>query len=165
MTRLLPWRIRPAQGPCVTGPTPLAAAIVRSRPRVRARYGLGERFILHVGSISRKKNLLTLLRAFERLAERGYPGQLVLVGRQYGKGYDRPRSHGSPIGNARKCHFCLHRVAVGMLPACVTTCIGRATIFGDRNDAESLVFEMIGSARAFQLKAELGTQPAVYYLA
>jgi len=56
--------------------------------RVRAQYGLGERFILHVGSISRKKNLLTLLRAFERLAARGYPGQLVLVGRQYGKGYD-----------------------------------------------------------------------------
>jgi molybdopterin-containing oxidoreductase family iron-sulfur binding subunit len=52
-----------------------------------------------------------------------------------------------------------------MLPACVTTCIGRATIFGNRNDPESLVFQMIGSARAYQLKVELGTQPAVYYLA
>jgi molybdopterin-containing oxidoreductase family iron-sulfur binding subunit len=52
-----------------------------------------------------------------------------------------------------------------MLPACVTTCIGRATIFGNRNDPESLVFQMIGSARVYQLKAELGTQPAVYYLA
>jgi molybdopterin-containing oxidoreductase family iron-sulfur binding subunit len=83
---------------------------------------------------------------------------------EYGKKWPQ-RGKGSPIGNARKCHFCLHRLAVGMLPACVTTCIGRATIFGNRNDPESLVFQMIGSARAFQLKAELGTKPAVYYLA
>ena len=83
---------------------------------------------------------------------------------EYGKKWPK-RGKGSPIGNARKCHFCLHRLAVGMLPACVTTCIGRATIFGNRNDPESLVFQMIGSARAYQLKAELGTQPAVYYLA
>ena len=53
---------------------------------------------------------------------------------------------------------------VGMLPACVTTCIGRATIFGDRTDPQSLVFEMIGSPRVFRLKEELGTQPSVYYL-
>ena len=55
------------------------------------------------------------------------------------------RGKGSPIGNARKCHFCLHRLAVGMLPACVTTCVGRATIFGDRTDPQSLVYEQIGS--------------------
>ena len=71
---------------------------------------------------------------------------------------------GSPVGNARKCHFCLHRLAVGMLPACVTTCVGRATIFGDRTDPESLVYEQIGSPRVFRLKEELGTQPSVYYL-
>jgi len=57
--------------------------------RARRAYGTGPRFILHVGSLSRKKNLTTLLRAFEELCERGYEGKLVLVGRQYGKGYDR----------------------------------------------------------------------------
>jgi Fe-S-cluster-containing dehydrogenase component len=82
---------------------------------------------------------------------------------EYGEEWPE-RGHGSPVGNARKCHFCLHRLAVGMLPACVTTCVGRATIFGDRNDTESLVFEMIGSPRVMRLKEELGTQPAVYYL-
>ena len=56
--------------------------------RVRETYDTGERFILHVGSISRKKNLLSLLKAFERLCERGYEGKLVLVGRTYGKGQD-----------------------------------------------------------------------------
>lgn len=70
------------------------------------------------------------------------------------------RNGGSPVGNARKCHFCLHRLKVGMLPACTTSCIGRATIFGDRTDSHSLVYEMIGSPRVFRLKEELGTLPA-----
>ena len=65
----------------------------------------------------------------------------------------------SPKGNARKCHFCLHRVENGMLPMCVTTCIGRATFFGNLNDPEALV-----TAMAARPKEELGTAPKVYYL-
>lgn len=83
---------------------------------------------------------------------------------EYGKEYDRPKSHGSPIGNARKCHFCLHRLHEGLLPACVTTCIGRATLFGDANDPDSLVAEMISKPNVMVLKEELGTKPRVYYL-
>jgi Fe-S-cluster-containing dehydrogenase component len=101
----------------------------------------------------------------------------LLVGRQAAaNGYEAPapveygrvwstRGRGSPVGNARKCHFCLHRIKVGMLPACVTSCIGRATIFGNRLDEESLLFEKLSSPRIFRLKEELGTQPAVSYLA
>jgi len=70
----------------------------------------------------------------------------------------------SPIGNARKCHFCLHRVAVGQLPACVSTCIGRATLFGDANDPHSLVSELVALPNVSRLKEELGTEPRVYYL-
>ncbi|HEY4687728.1 MAG TPA: 4Fe-4S dicluster domain-containing protein [Anaerolineae bacterium] len=82
---------------------------------------------------------------------------------EYSRAWDR---HGedSPIGNVRKCHFCLHRLNAGMLPACVTTCIGRATYFGDSNDPESLVSELIGSPSVMRLKEELGTEPRVYYL-
>lgn len=69
----------------------------------------------------------------------------------------------SPVGNARKCHFCIHRLEVGMLPACVTTCIGYATYFGDRNDPESLVSELIAKPNVMRLKEELGTKPKVYY--
>ncbi len=83
---------------------------------------------------------------------------------EYGKARARKDSHSSPIGNARKCHFCLHRLSVGELPACVTTCIGRATLFGDANDPDSLVAEMIARPNVMRLKEELGTQPRVYYL-
>ena len=82
---------------------------------------------------------------------------------EYGKKWPRERET-SPIGNTRKCQFCLHRLNVGMLPACVTTCIGRATYFGDANDPESLVSELISRPNVMRLKEELGTEPRVYYL-
>ena len=82
---------------------------------------------------------------------------------EYGREWTRDDS-GSPVGNARKCQFCIHRLNVGMLPACVTTCIGSATFFGDKNDPDSLVSELISSPRVIRLKEELGTNPKVYYL-
>lgn len=76
-----------------------------------------------------------------------------------------PRKKGkSPIGNARKCHFCIHRIERGMLPSCVTTCIGQATYFGDMNNPGALVSKLIGQSNVIQLKKELGTNPKVYYL-
>jgi len=70
----------------------------------------------------------------------------------------------SPVGNVRKCHFCLHRLEEGQLPACVTTCIGMANYFGDLNDPESLVSEMASKPNGVVLKEELGTKPKVTYL-
>jgi len=40
---------------------------------------------------------------------------------EYGKKWPRKKGD-SPIGNARKCTFCEHRLADGLLPQCVTTC-------------------------------------------
>lgn len=82
---------------------------------------------------------------------------------EYGQSW--PRAEGqSPIGNVRKCQFCLHRINAGMLPACTTTCIGLATYFGDANDPDSLVSELAANPNVMRLKAELGTEPKVYYL-
>lgn len=82
--------------------------------------------------------------------------------------YGKARVHQpgqSPVGNVRKCHFCLHRLEAGELPACTTTCVGRATYFGDANNPDSLVAELIASPNVMRLREELGTQPKVYYLA
>jgi len=84
--------------------------------------------------------------------------------------YGIPRSRSiddencSPKGNARKCTFCLHKISNGMLPACVTTCLGGATYFGDYNDKDALVSELVISDRMMRLKEELGTKPNVFYL-
>ncbi|HSR36887.1 MAG TPA: 4Fe-4S dicluster domain-containing protein, partial [Desulfurivibrionaceae bacterium] len=77
-----------------------------------------------------------------------------------------PRSgKNQPIGNARKCHFCVHRLANGMLPVCITTCIGRAGYFGDENDPKSLIAQVKKANKVQVLKAGKGTAPRVYYVA
>lgn len=86
-----------------------------------------------------------------------------LPNHEYHKKFSRAK-HGSPMGNARKCHFCLHRLEEGMLPMCATTCIGRATYFGDAADPESLVSELIAKHRCQTLLPEKGTHPRVYYI-
>ena len=70
----------------------------------------------------------------------------------------------SPIGNARKCNFCIQRLHEGLLPACINDCIGRSRYFGDLNDPDSLVSELLRERYTFRLKEELGTSPKVFYL-
>lgn len=49
---------------------------------VRERYGIGERFILYFGGFDVRKNVLRLVRAYERIRQRfDAPYQLVLAGR------------------------------------------------------------------------------------
>jgi molybdopterin-containing oxidoreductase family iron-sulfur binding subunit len=70
-----------------------------------------------------------------------------------------------PIGKARKCHFCVHRLAAGQLPACVATCLGRATYFGDESDPQSLVAQVKKAGKVQLLNPGAGTAPRVYYVA
>lgn len=70
----------------VTIPPPLGHAfrpVARDAAvaRVRARFGLDEPFVLHVGTIEPRKNHVTLIAAFERMRRAGFHGRLVLVGR------------------------------------------------------------------------------------
>jgi molybdopterin-containing oxidoreductase family iron-sulfur binding subunit len=82
---------------------------------------------------------------------------------EYAKHWQR-EGHQSPVGNARKCHFCLHRLERGQLPTCTTTCIGRATYFGDANDPDSLVSELIARHDVQTLLPHHGTRPRVFYI-
>ncbi len=78
----------------------------------------------------------------------------------------------SPVGNVRKCTFCMHLQdedgrydeAAGRWPACAKTCSGHAIHFGDFNDPNSDVSRLLRERRAMRLKEELGTEPNVYYL-
>jgi molybdopterin-containing oxidoreductase family iron-sulfur binding subunit len=88
-------------------------------------------------------------------------------------GQFRRREHEkSPVGNVRKCTFCVHLQdkdgkydkASGRWPACAKTCPGHAIHFGDFNDSESDVSRLLGERQAIRLKEELGTNPNVYYL-
>lgn len=65
---------------------------------------------------------------------------------------------------AEKCTFCFHRTQAGLLPACVTTCVGGARVFGDLNDPNSLVSRLIANNPVQVLKPEMNTKPTVYYI-
>lgn len=65
---------------------------------------------------------------------------------------------------ADKCTFCAHRVEVGLLPACVESCVGGARIFGDLHDPSSTVSRLLAQHESKVLKPEMRTKPHVFYL-
>lgn len=65
---------------------------------------------------------------------------------------------------ADKCTFCVHRVDAGLEPACVTSCVGRARVFGDLNDPNSEVSQLIAQFPTGRLMISKGTEPQVFYI-
>jgi tetrathionate reductase subunit B len=62
-----------------------------------------------------------------------------------------------------KCNFCAHRVDAGLLPACAQTCIGKARVFGDINDPNSEVSQLLARNGVQQVK-EKEKCPGVFYI-
>ncbi|CAM3730954.1 4Fe-4S dicluster domain-containing protein [Mesobacillus thioparans] len=73
----------------------------------------------------------------------------------------RTQSH--ETGVVEKCRFCTELVAEGKQPACVTTCISNARIFGDLDDPNSEVSKAIVKLNAKPLRPDLG-KAKIYYV-
>jgi len=81
-----------------------------------------------------------------------------------------------PRGVVEKCSFCYQRIDRGLAqgltpgvdrvatPACVIACPVGARLFGDLNDPQSPVSQVLRNAPAYRLREELGTGPRVYYV-
>ncbi len=63
-----------------------------------------------------------------------------------------------------KCTFCYHRVTNGLQPACVEACPAQARIFGDQQDPNSRIAQILKKEKSFRLKEDKGTKPNVYYI-
>ncbi len=80
-----------------------------------------------------------------------------------GRVHARKGGGGELLDSARKCNFCSHLLDTGVLPACVTTCLGGAMYFGDANDAGGLIQEITKGRREFTGHQNLGLKPRVIY--
>ncbi len=93
------------------------------------------------------------------------PNSYNLSSVEYKKGLP---AKGATKGVVRKCTFCIHlqneRGEYTDLPACVKTCVGKALYFGDLNDPQDHLNELLKGRAAIRLKEELGNEPNVYYL-
>ena len=87
-----------------------------------------------------------------------------------------PEVERRPRGVPEKCSFCYQRVDRGLAlglkvgvdseatPACVVACPTGARKFGDLNDPESEVSQLLAKHPSYRLREDLGTGPRVYYL-
>ncbi len=67
-------------------------------------------------------------------------------------------------GVVEKCTFCDSRLARGQLPACVEVCPHHALTFGDIDDPNSEVREILEQNNTIRRKPSLGTKPQVFYI-
>jgi molybdopterin-containing oxidoreductase family iron-sulfur binding subunit len=72
---------------------------------------------------------------------------------------NRPRKKGV----MEKCTFCLHRTREGKYPACLEVCPTGARKFGNINDPDSEVSQILKEKRVFILKEDVGTLPRFFY--
>uniref|UniRef100_A0A7C5RSB4 4Fe-4S dicluster domain-containing protein n=1 Tax=Thermomicrobium roseum TaxID=500 RepID=A0A7C5RSB4_THERO len=82
----------------------------------------------------------------------------------YGVERRRTAGGGRLMGVIEKCTFCVHRVERGQQPACVQNCPLFALHFGDLDDPNSTVSQLLRRKPSFRLLEELGTEPRVYYV-
>ena len=67
-------------------------------------------------------------------------------------------------GVVEKCTFCVQRTRNGLTTRCTEVCPVGARKFGDLNDPESEVSQILRTRRAFRLKEEMGTEPVIWYV-
>jgi Fe-S-cluster-containing dehydrogenase component/formate-dependent nitrite reductase membrane component NrfD len=65
---------------------------------------------------------------------------------------------------AAKCHFCSHRVEVGLEPACVVVCPTHAILAGDLDDPASEISRVVSREKVSVRKPEQGTAPKLFYI-
>lgn len=89
---------------------------------------------------------------------------------------ERAREDDSRRAVATKCTFCVDRIDSGLAqgmtpgvdpeatPACVNACIAEALAFGDLEDRDSNVSQLLAANQHFRMHEELGTGPGFFYL-
>jgi molybdopterin-containing oxidoreductase family iron-sulfur binding subunit len=90
--------------------------------------------------------------------------QRGLFGDGYFTPYEQQAVNRFVAGTIVKCTFCHERVDAGLDPACVTTCPTKARVFGDLDDPDSAVRQLIAQRGGQPPLPEKNTNPKVFYV-
>ena len=83
----------------------------------------------------------------------------------YGARYINPDlADDNSEGKADKCTYCMPRVAAGLQPACVQTCLADARIFGDLDDPNSDVAKLVKQGAVGLTSAHVQIGPNSRYM-
>ncbi|GIX47145.1 MAG: 4Fe-4S ferredoxin [Candidatus Tectimicrobiota bacterium] len=88
---------------------------------------------------------------------------------------EQARRQPARLGVCTKCTFCMQRLDAAppgavpgrdpaATPVCATSCIANAIHFGDLDDPQSSVSQLLRTHKTVRLLEALGTDPAVYYI-
>ncbi len=104
--------------------------------------------------------------------DRGFfPGRVQTDFEKVGK-----KRYPHQLGTTEKCNFCAERIDEGLKnglvpgrdrdasPACVNTCPARALTFGDLDNPNSDVSQLIRENGGFQLHPEYDTDPSIFFI-
>ena len=64
----------------------------------------------------------------------------------------------------QKCTLCAHRIDEGKVPRCVQACPSGCLVFGDFDDPESEVSQLLASGKTEVFHPEWKTKPNIYYV-
>ncbi len=68
-------------------------------------------------------------------------------------------------GVVEKCNFCTERLAIGQIPACVEVAAQtKAIVFGDMNDPNSEISQVLKTSFTIQRNPAIGTHPSLFYI-
>ncbi len=66
-------------------------------------------------------------------------------------------------GTVESCTFCVHRVDKGESPACVSACEEKAMVFGDMNDPQSELSQLLREVQSTEIRGDLALNLGVRY--
>ncbi len=109
-------------------------------------------------------------KAIFKISTNGRADGFALEGYRHGYPFDH-RTNGRlvytpkrPIGVTEKCTFCVQYLDQGELPACVRGCPANTRVFGDLDDPNSEISQLLREQSTFRLLEDLGTKPKVFYI-
>jgi Fe-S-cluster-containing dehydrogenase component len=140
--------------PCMQCDTPACLEVCSTKATYKDRYGLVQ--IDYTKCIGCKACILACPYGARSLNE---GGDYFSNGTPWG---ETDKNHQK--GTVEKCTFCSHLIKKGLEPACVSTCPARARYFGDLDDPQSDVSQLIKGRFGFQFHPEFNLDPSVYYI-